>query len=364
MKLTPEALHSAFALSLERKWREDRWQRWRTPFQSQPQKHSTVRGPFFAIHVHGSIHENADCRARFRSWGCRGATVAQSLPSHALTVSIPPDRPFPLFRDPLYLPDPLSFSFSRSACLSHPLLPLSAPSRLLSRYNIPTTGVSSHSWSGKVPFRNAPLAAALSRWRNRRPRLRKRVHGITGCIDCTDSTDCSLNNVPPISGRSKVRKARAWSADRPAHPALVEKSRHGIARIPSLVLMHRTHAGFWPDGMRKSPGISRVAGTGTRRIPWITDDIEKRRERIVTTSIYAVDCAGIISSLLAYSRRGVSRSIVSEAFLLQACVILNILRAHYASTTRNFILTAFPNNKLLLSEYLWRVLATIIRSQW
>lgn len=76
------------------------------------------------------IYENEGCRARFRSWGCRGATVAQSLPSHALTVSIPPDRPFPLSRDPLYLPDSPS-SLSASLFLSLCLL-ISSPAASLS----------------------------------------------------------------------------------------------------------------------------------------------------------------------------------------------------------------------------------------
>lgn len=58
-------------------------------------------------------------RARFHSWGCRGATVAQSLPSHALTVSIPPlSSPFQRFAT-------LSILFSPSA--SAVPSPLAAP---------------------------------------------------------------------------------------------------------------------------------------------------------------------------------------------------------------------------------------------
>lgn len=58
-------------------------------------------------------------RARFHSWGCRGATVAQSLPSHALTVSIPPlSSPFQRFAT-------LSILFSPSA--SGVPSPLAAP---------------------------------------------------------------------------------------------------------------------------------------------------------------------------------------------------------------------------------------------
>lgn len=60
----------------------------------------------------------------------------------------------------------------------------------------------------------------------------RRIAGCIDCIDCTDYTDCCLTRAADLPGRPEVRKARAWSADRPAHPILVEKSR----RVASLCI--------------------------------------------------------------------------------------------------------------------------------
>lgn len=60
-----------------------------------------------------------------------------------------------------------------------------------------------------------------------------------------------------IAGRRSPagRKFEKLAHDRPIGPRipLSSRNRGTASRIPSLVLMHRTHAGFWRDGMRKSP---------------------------------------------------------------------------------------------------------------
>lgn len=151
-------------------------------------------------------------------------------------------------RDPLYLPDPpfslslshthtLSFSFSRSACLSHPLLPLSSH----------PLG-SSLAIISPPPMRLATPEAAKCLFETHPSRRHFPANGIDApgpgrgsaespaALTALTALTALSQHRPPISGRSKVRKARAWSADRPAHPALVEKSRHGAFRRSSLCI--------------------------------------------------------------------------------------------------------------------------------
>lgn len=142
-------------------------------------------------------------RARFHSWGCRGATVAQSLPSHALTVSIPPlSSPFQRFAtlsilfspsasavpSPLAAPRPVFLPFlvcslfvQRRQPISSRPLPSNSVSLFLPRLSSPTASLylvrfhpsisvsvwsrrvsplpkaASHSCSSGVPFPKAPL---------------------------------------------------------------------------------------------------------------------------------------------------------------------------------------------------------------
>lgn len=138
-------------------------------------------------------------RARFHSWGCRGATVAQSLPSHALTVSIPPlshplypilslrlsralaltlalctlparrlaspsvaERPLSSFPPPFFSLRPTSTT--RLLSLPHPVFNPLRDSRtdsislpVSNRSLSPPAPAASHSCSSSVPFRKAPL---------------------------------------------------------------------------------------------------------------------------------------------------------------------------------------------------------------
>jgi len=100
---------------------------------------------------------------------CDCSTIATLSRSHGLHPSGPssPSLPRPslsTWPPSLYLFLSSSQSLSRLLISSLPAASLLfSPSRFLSRYNIPSTESSSHSWSGKVPFRNAPLAAILSR---------------------------------------------------------------------------------------------------------------------------------------------------------------------------------------------------------
>lgn len=120
-------------------------------FRLRPQKHSTVRGPFFRNTRTRLSESVAGCRVRFRSWGvsrCDCSTIAtlsrspslRTVPSPSTaTLSI---RPTPSLKVCLFLLLSLCLLISPPCYLSLLLIPLGFLSRAIIS---PPSNASSHS---------------------------------------------------------------------------------------------------------------------------------------------------------------------------------------------------------------------------
>jgi len=170
---------------------------------------------------------------------CDCSTIATLSRSHGLHPSGPS---FPLFRDPLYLPDSplsLSLSFSRSACLSHPLLPLSSHSLGSVLAIIPPP-----------PIRLATPGAAKCLFETHPSRRHFPADGIDTPVFRRESTEsptastaltaltCSFN----ANRRSPAsRKFEKLAHDRPIGPRILLSSRNR-GRAHSVARPYASHA--------------------------------------------------------------------------------------------------------------------------
>lgn len=330
------------------------------------------RTRFRNIHVHSlPIHESAGCRARFHSWGCRGATVAQSLPSHALTDSIPPDRPLPHSSDPLYLPDPLSlqvsFSLSLSlsflslslACLSQP--PEYLSSRFLSRYNIPTTDPSSHSWSGGAFSKRTPRSDTFPLTESTLSGSTRGSAGSPAALTALTALT-ALSHGPPIY-RAGRRKFEKLAHDRPIGPRTPFSSREIAARLARPYASHACGFLMRQRELRditccwhgKSPNVSDTRRRGGGR----DERADRDREHL-----YRLNSVVLSRSYQSLTFHAVSRTTLSLAIVLK---FLSLAFAHFfffCILQRLNAIENFLNSFIFLIRlFLFKYLLSIVKCQ-
>lgn len=231
---------------------------------------------------------------------CDCSTIATLSCSHGLHPSGPsfPSLPATLsiYLTPFSLAHTLSFSFSRSACLSHPLLSLSSHplDSSLAIISPPPTRLATPE-AAKCLFETHPSRRHFPANRIDAPGPGRESAESPAALTALTALTLSLN-----TGRRSPagRKFEKLAHDRPIGPRiLVEKSRHGAFRRSSLCIARMRVFDATECGRALEYHMFLAQELRMSEYMRITDDVEerKRRKRIVTASICILSTALALS---------------------------------------------------------------------